>query len=149
MSKVADFLKDFFNFFYRVRLRSEKIDRLLDNHEESLSAIKDIKQNIETLQNRIDGIQTQINDIIPHLNAIKHGTKMELFETLHNWFVLLVVKRGWASPQEKKEVDEIYVIYHNQLSGNGNGERYYKEIIALPESKEEMEAKQNVFNTTK
>ena len=74
---------------------------------------------------------------------------MELFETLHNWFVLLVVKRGWASPEEKKEVEEIYVIYHNQLSGNGNGERYYKEIIALPESKEEMEAKQNVFNTTK
>ena len=149
MSKVADFLKDFFNFFYRVRLRSEKIDRLINNHEESVSAIKDIKQNIETLQNRIDGIQTQINDIIPHLDAIKHGTKMELFETLHNWFVLLVVKRGWASPEEKKEVEEIYVIYHNQLSGNGNGERYYKEIIALPESKEEMEAKQNVFNTTK
>ena len=149
MSKVADFLKDFFNFFYRVRLRSEKIDRLIDNHEESVSAIKDIKQNIETLQNRIDGIQTQINDIIPHLDAIKHGTKMELFETLHNWFVLLVVKRGWASPEEKKEVEEIYVIYHNQLSGNGNGERYYKEIIGLPESKEEMEAKQNVFNTTK
>ena len=149
MSKVADFLKDFFNFFYRVRLRSENIDRLLDNHEESLSAIKDIKQNIEILQNRIDGLQTQINDIIPHLDAIKHGTKMELFETLHNWFVLLVVKRGWASPEEKKEVEEIYVIYHNQLSGNGNGERYYKEIIALPESKEEMEAKQNVFNTTK
>ena len=149
MSKVADFLKDFFNFFYRVRLRSEKIDRLLDNHEESLSAIKDIKQNIEILQNRIDGLQTQINDIIPHLDAIKHGTKMELFETLHNWFVLLVVKRGWASPEEKKEVEEIYVIYHNQLSGNGNGERYYKEIIALPESKEEMEAKQNVFNATK
>ena len=149
MSKVADFLKDFFNFFYRVRLRSEKIDRLLDNHEESVSAIKDIKHNIEILQNRIDGIQTQINDIIPHLDAIKHGTKMELFETLHNWFVLLVVKRGWASPEEKKEVEEIYVIYHNQLSGNGNGERYYKEIIALPESKEEMEAKQNVFNTTK
>ena len=149
MSKVADFLKDFFNFFYRFSLRSEKIDRLIDNHEESVSAIKDIKQNIETLQNRIDGIQTQINDIIPHLDAIKHGTKMELFETLHNWFVLLVVKRGWASPEEKKEVEEIYVIYHNQLSGNGNGERYYKEIIALPESKEEMEAKQNVFNTTK
>ena len=149
MSKVADFLKDFFNFFYRVRLRREKIDRLIDNHEESVSAIKDIKQNIEALQNRIDGIQTQINDIIPHLDAIKHGTKMELFETLHNWFVLLVVKRGWASPEEKKEVEEIYVIYHNQLSGNGNGERYYKEIIALPESKEEMEAKQNVFNTTK
>ena len=149
MSKVADFLKDFFNFFYRVRLRSEKIDRLIDNHEESVSAIKDIKQNIEILQNRIDGLQTQINDIIPHLDAIKHGTKMELFETLHNWFVLLVVKRGWASPEEKKEVEEIYVIYHNQLSGNGNGERYYKEIIALPESKEEMEAKQNVFNATK
>ena len=67
---------------------------------------EDIKQKIEMLQGRIDGIQTQINDIIPHLNAIKHGTKMELFETLHNWFVLLVVKRGWASPEEKKEVKD-------------------------------------------
>ena len=122
---------------------------MLDNHEESLSVIKDIQQKIDTLQVRIDGIQIQIDDIIPHLDAIKHGTKMELFETLHNWFVLLVVKRGWASPEEKKEVEEIYIIYHNQLNGNGNGERYYKEIIALPESQEEMEAKHNVFNTSK
>ena len=55
MSKVADFLKDFFNFFYRVRLRSEKIDRLIDNHEESVNAIKDIKQNIE-----IDDLNNEI-----------------------------------------------------------------------------------------
>ena len=149
MSKVADFFKEFSDFFYHLKSRNEKIDRLLNNNEESLGVIKDIKQKIEVLQGRIDGIQTQINDIIPHLDAIKHGTKMELFETLHNWFVLLVVKRGWASPEEKKEVEEIYTIYHVQLNGNGNGERYYREIIALPESKEEMEAKHNVFNTSK
>ena len=149
MSKVADFFKEFSDFFYHLKSRNEKIDHLLNNHEESLGVIKDIKQKIEVLQGRIDGIQTQINDIIPHLDAIKHGTKMELFETLHNWFVLLVVKRGWASPEEKKEVEEIYTIYHVQLNGNGNGERYYREIIALPESKEEMEAKHNVFNTSK
>lgn len=149
MSKVANFFKEFADFFYHLKSRNEKIDRLLDNHEESLSVIKDIQQKIDLLQGRIDGIQIQIDDIIPHLDAIKHGTKMELFETLHNWFVLLVVKRGWASPEEKKEVEEIYIIYHNQLNGNGNGERYYKEIIELPESQEEMEAKHNVFNTSK
>jgi hypothetical protein len=66
---------------------------------------------------------------------------MELFETLHNWRELLVVRRGWASPEEKKEVMEIYTIYHDKLNGNGNGERYYKEIIALPESLEELEAR--------
>lgn len=69
---------------------------------------------------------------------------MELFETLHNWHQLLVVKRGWATVLEKKEVEEIYTIYHDELNGNGNGERYYKEILALPESKEEKEAKQHV-----
>ena len=69
---------------------------------------------------------------------------MELFETLHNWRQLLVVKRGWATAEEKKEVEEIYIIYHDELHGNGNGERYYKEIIALPESQEEMEVRKNV-----
>ena len=36
---------------------------------------------------------------------------------------------------------EIYNIYHDKLNGNCNGERYYKEIIALPESLEELEAR--------
>ena len=45
-------------------------------------------------------------------------------------------------PEEKKEIAEIYTIYHDKLSGNGNGERYYKEIIELPESPEELKARQ-------
>ena len=68
---------------------------------------------------------------------------MELFETLHNWRQLLVVKRGWASPEETKEITEIYTIYHDKLNGNGNGERYYKEIIELSDivkfSEDELE----------
>ena len=63
MSKVANFFKEFADFFYHLKSRNEKIDRLLDNHEESLSVIKDIQQKIDLLQGRIDGIQIQIDDI--------------------------------------------------------------------------------------
>lgn len=66
---------------------------------------------------------------------------MELFDTLHNWRIILVAHRGWATPAEKREVEEIYHIYHNELGGNGQGQRYYEEIMMLPESEEEMRHK--------
>jgi len=58
---------------------------------------------------------------------------MELFDTLYHWKKILVDERGWASAAEKKEVKQIYEIYHDELGGNGQGEVYYNQIIALPE----------------
>ena len=49
-----------------------------------------------------------------------------------------------AANEQKKEVEEIFLIYNKKLHGNGNGERYYQKIIALPESEEEKEAMENV-----
>jgi len=59
---------------------------------------------------------------------------MELFDTLYNWKKILVDERGWASEAEKKEVKEIYEVYHDGLDGNGQGEVYFKQIMALPET---------------
>jgi len=44
---------------------------------------------------------------------------MELFDTLHNWRVILVVEKKWASAAEKKEVENIWRVYHEELGGNG------------------------------
>ena len=76
---------------------------------------------------------------IQELNEIKAlylGKKSPLSE--------IMSKMRELSVEEKKEVEEIYTIYHDELHGNGNGERYYKEIMALPESPEEMEVRRNV-----
>ena len=59
---------------------------------------------------------------------------MELFDTLYHWKKILVDDRKWASSAEKREVKEIYEVYHDGLHGNGQGEVYFKEIMDLPET---------------
>ena len=141
MGKFSNILKSIPNFYYNWRKRNEKIDTLLENYSNTLLKIEDLQNCFSEKTEELRSLQKDVRVVINHLDIVKHGTKMELFETLHNWHELLVVKRGWASYSEKKEVEEIYTIYHSELNGNGNGERYYKEIISLPESKEEKEAK--------
>ena len=144
MGKVANFFKAIPSAYYDWRKRNEKIDKLLDNYTNTLDKLSELQEVFSTRTEELRALQNDVRILISNLDTVKHGTKMELFETLHNWHQLLVVKRGWATALEKKEVEEIFTIYHNKLNGNGNGERYYKEILALPESKEEMEAKRNV-----
>ena len=143
MGKIIDFFKGIPNTYYGWRNRNEKIDRLLDNYNNTLEQLKKLQENFDVRSEELKALKKDVEVIIGHLDTVKHGTKMELFETLHNWRQLLVVRRGWASVEEKKEVEEIFTIYHDELHGNGNGERYYKEILALPESEEEMRTRQN------
>lgn len=144
MGKIAEIFKGIPGAYYNWRKRNEKIDTLLDNYINTLKKLEELQKNFNARTDELRALQQDVKAMINHLNTVKHGTKMELFETLHNWRQLLVIKRGWATAEEKKEVDEIYTIYHDELNGNGNGERYYKEILELPESKEEMEVKRNV-----
>ena len=143
MGKVADFFKAIPSAYYDWRKRNEKIDALLDNYNSTLDLLTKLQSNFDVRTHELRALQSDVRTIISLLDTVTNGTKMELFETLHNWRELLVVKRGWASPEEKKEITEIYTIYHDKLSGNGNGERYYKEIIELPESIEELNARQS------
>ena len=143
MGKIADLFKAIPSAYYDWRKRNEKIDALLDNYNSTLDLLTKLQSNFDVRTNELRALQSDVRTIISLLDTVTNGTKMELFETLHNWRELLVVKRGWASPEEKKEITEIYTIYHDKLSGNGNGERYYKEIIELPESIEELNARQS------
>lgn len=144
MGKLGQIFKGIPGAYYDWRKRNEKIDKLLDNYTNTLNKLEELQEVFSTRTEELRALQGDVRILISNLNTVKHGTKMELFETLHNWHELLVIKRGWATALEKREVEEIYTIYHDELNGNGNGERYYKEILALPESKEEMEAKRNV-----
>ena len=144
MGKIAEIFKGIPGAYYDWRKRNEKIDMLLDNYTNTLAKLEELQKSFNARTDELRTLQQDVKTMINHLDTVKHGTKMELFETLHNWRQLLVVKRGWATAEEKKEVVEIYTIYHDELNGNGNGERYYKEILELPESKEEMEARKHV-----
>lgn len=144
VGKITEIFKGIPGAYYDWRKRNEKIDKLLDNYTNTLEKLEELQKVFSTRTEELRSLQSDVRILISNLDTVKHGTKMELFETLHNWHELLVVKRGWATALEKKEVEEIYTIYHDKLEGNGNGERYYKDILALPESKKEMEARHNV-----
>ena len=140
MGKLIDFFTGFKKRYDAQIIRNEKMDEFLEdskqNHakiDEAIRSISNLQTNVNTLNAKVDEVYSDVKHINGRLEIIGKGTKMELFDTLHNWKKILVDDRGWASEAEKKEVKEIYEVYHNGLDGNGQGEVYFKQIMALPE----------------
>lgn len=140
MGWITDFFKNFKQRYEAQIIRNQKMDEFLlsakDNHDKVKSidnSIGSMKQSISAIEKKVDTLSDDVTHINGRLEVIGKGTKMELFDTLYHWKKMLVDERGWASAAEKKEVKQIYEIYHDELGGNGQGEVYYSQIIALPE----------------
>ena len=141
MSKVGDFFLHFMKKYDEDQRRMARMDRFLDKAESTEEAVKDmtlsvakLSDQISEVESKVDKLQAHVKQIDERLEIIGRGTKIELFNTLYNWKKRLVDARGWASEPEKKEVKEIYEVYHDGLKGNGQGEVYYKQVMELPES---------------
>jgi hypothetical protein len=78
------------------------------------------------IESKVDNLQSHVTHIDGRLSIIGEGTKMELFDTLYHWKKILVDERKWASAAEKREVNDIYNVYHEGLKGNGQGKIYYE-----------------------
>lgn len=146
--KIKAFFKGIGSLYYNWRKRNEDLTNFLANAKTNSdkldsigSSVKSINDDLQTLKGQVTILGEQVTHINGRLEVIGNGTKMELFDTLHSWRMELVVRRGWASKAEKTEVKNIWDIYNGELKGNGQGEVYYKEIMALPESEEEMKRK--------
>lgn len=94
-----------------------------------------LKEGIDQISRKVNTLENKVTHINDCLDIISSGTKMELFDTLLTWKKILC-ERGWASEAEKREVQEIYEVYHDGLHGNGQGEIYYNQIMNLPEEKQ-------------
>ena len=141
MSKLSDFFLGFKRRYDAQIIRNQKMDEFLSGaHDNCIkidsitNAVADLTAQIEKIGNKVDNLQADINHINGRLEIIGKGTKMELFDTLYNWKKILVDDRGWASEAEKREVKEIYKVYHDGLDGNGEGKIYFEQIIQLPET---------------
>lgn len=148
MNKVLELFKKIPISYYNWKKRNENLSAFLEDSKSNAAQLTHIDQTVTSLQSElselgdhVDILEQQMSQVNGRLETIGAGTKMELFDTLHNWRTTLVVQKKWASPAEKREVEEIFRIYHDELKGNGQGERYYNEIIALPESEEELLAR--------
>lgn len=148
MKKLLAFLKRIPNIYYRWKNRNEKLEEFLQNsdrnHEQLThidNAVTNLQTDLTTVKSQVTSLEQRVDQINGRIETLGRGAKMELFDTLHNWRVILVAEKKWASAAEKKEVENIWKVYHEELGGNGQGERYYNEIMALPESKEELNQK--------
>ena len=144
MGKVRDALRKIPLAYYNWKKRNENLTAFLKNSADNTEKLNRIDSSVTKALTDIEDVESQVQNlgnIIEQINGrietMGRGTKMELFDTLHARYVKLVKKRGWASNAEKREVNEIYHIYHDELHGNGQGERYYNAILDLPESDEE------------
>lgn len=149
MNKVLEFFKKIPNAYYKWKSRNEQLEAFLQNstknHEQINhidSTVTNLETEVGTIKKQVGSLENRVDQINGRIETLGRGTKMELFDTLHNWRVILVAEKKWASVAEKKEVENIWEVYHKELGGNGQGERYYNEIMALPESEEELKAKQ-------
>ena len=126
MSKLGDFFKHFKDKYDEEQKRLMRMDKFLDRAEENneklhemIIAVDNISGKMCEVESKVDKLQDHVNHIDGRLSIIGEGTKMELFDTLYHWKKILVDDRGWASAVEKKEVKDIYEVYHDGLNGNG------------------------------
>lgn len=141
MSKLGDFFKYFKNRYDEEQKRLMRMDRFLDHAEQNKETLQGVVNSVEKMSGQITEIQAKVDNLQSHMTHIDgrlaiigEGTKMELFDTLYNWKKILVDDRGWASAAEKKEVKDIYEVYHEGLNGNGQGKVYFEQIMSLPET---------------
>lgn len=140
MSKLGDFFKHFKNKYDEEQRRLMRMDRFLDRAEKNNDTLQGVVNSVEKMSGQVTELQTKVDNLQNHMThldgklaIIGEGTKMELFDTLYNWKKILVDDRKWASAAEKKEVNDIYEVYHEGLKGNGQGKVYYEQIMNLPE----------------
>lgn len=140
MSKLGDFFMHFKNKYDEEQRRLLRMDKFLDKAEENNDKLKDVATAVDNLsgqvseiKSKVENLQTHMTHIDGRLAIIGEGTKMELFDTLYSWKKILVDERGWASAAEKKEVKDIYEVYHEGLNGNGQGKVYFEQIMNLSE----------------
>ena len=126
MSKLGDFFKHFKDKYDEEQKRLMRMDKFLDRAEENneklhemIIAVDNISGKMCEVESKVDKLQDHVNHIDGRLAIIGEGTKMELFDTLYHWKKILVDDREWASVAEKKEVKDIYEVYHDGLNGNG------------------------------
>lgn len=82
-----------------------------------------------TLTGKIDTMQGEIN-------KIKDGLQIELFGSLQALHKHLKEEKHYATIDDKREAQLFYTQIHN-LGKDGWSQKYYNEIMAMPESREE------------
>lgn len=138
MDSLLDFLrnlwkglKGFFTVGIKVDSLSQRLEKVETEMKEEHAKTRIVS---EQLSQRLD---TFSNDML----KVKEGLQIELFGTLRDLHDKLVNQK-FATYEQKVEARQIYDQIHN-LGQDGWSQKYYDEIMAMPESREEYWASLN------
>ena len=136
MEKVREIFHKIAQFFTSLF----EITAYADNQKATNDALDRIDANLKALQNGQNIQMGKMDAVTKEIGIMKEGLQVELFESLQQLHDRLQNKR-WASLEEKQDAKRYYDQIHN-LGKDGWSERYYKEILDLPESREELYSRQ-------
>lgn len=90
---------------------------------------------MDGISNELNKTSEKMDGLSEELTKVKDGLQLELFRSLQQLYERYS-ERGWAAPEEKLDAKQFYDEIHI-LGKDGWSKKYYDEIIALPESKEQ------------
>lgn len=132
MAKLLEFLNHLWTGlkgFFTVGLKVDNLTQRLATVENEMKEEHEKTRIVTTqLSQRLD---TFSNDIV----KVKEGLQIELFGTLRDLHDKLQSQR-YATHEQKIEAKQVYDQIHN-LGQDGWSQKYYDEIMAMPESREE------------
>lgn len=138
MEKIRKFLKgiaQFFSSLFSLTSYVETQKKVDDSLLEINKNLKSISENMATMGTHLADTSTKLDSLDGELTKVKDGLQIELFGSLQRLHEKYTT-RGWATAPEKLDAQRFYTQIHN-LGQDGWSEQHYKEIIALPESKEQ------------
>lgn len=136
MEKVREIFHKIAQFFTSLF----EITAYTDNQKATNDALERIDAHLKALQDGQNIQMGKMDAVTKEIGVMKEGLQVELFESLQQLHDRLQIKR-WASLEEKQDAKRYYDQIHN-LGKDGWSERYYKEILELPESREELYSRQ-------
>ena len=129
----------FKNFVKKTREISTSVDNLTA-YPDLTASLKEISDKMNQMSSSLDSnkqdlkdLSHKMDDFDKELVKIKDGLQMELFSSLQLLHQRLKAQR-YATVEDKMEAKRYYDQIHN-LGKDGWSQKYYDEIIDLPESK--------------
>ena len=138
MEKARNFLKNiaqFFSSLFSLTSYVETQKKVDDSLLEINKNLKAISENMATMGTHLADTSAKLDSLDGELTKVKDGLQIELFGSLQQLHEKYTT-RGWATTPEKLDAQRFYVQIHN-LGQDGWSEQHYKEIMILPESKEQ------------
>lgn len=131
MKKIGDFFTGLFNVA-SYNDQQDKVNKALNNIAEEM---KNITSGLNNNTAATNGLTSRIGTLEQEISKVKDGLQIELFGSLQVLHAKLM-DQHFATVEQKREAELYYTQIHN-LGKDGWSEKYYKEIIEMPESREE------------